>query len=176
MTTNDNIAPISSAGELLAHAYQMELDAQERYDFLADQMETHNNTGLARLFRELSRIEGLHANDIAEQMKGMDIPEIRPVDFKFPGEESPEALDMGDMHYLMTPRQALQLALRAEQNAFAFFNHILKVTTDEEVKGFAAEFAEEEEEHVELVLRELSKYPESEERQREDLDPPVSPE
>lgn len=172
MNESNNPVEIETAGELLAHAYQMELDAQERYTFLADQMDQHNNTDLAKLFRELSRVEGLHAQDILEQMKGMDIPEIRPLEFKWPGQESPEALDMGEMHYMMTPRQALLLALEAEQNAHDFFMHLLRVTEDKDVRGFAEEFAEEEAEHVELVERELRKYPESRERQRDDLDPP----
>ncbi len=166
-------ADIASAGELLAHAYQMELDAQERYAFLAEQMDMHNNTELAKLFRELSRIEGLHAADILEQMPGMDVPEIKPLAFKWPGSESPEALDMGDMHYLMTPRQALQLALQAEQNAFEFFDRLLKTTDDAEVKRFAAEFAEEEQEHVELVIKELGKLPETDGPPPDDMDQAV---
>lgn len=173
MTSTDSTSAIATAGELLAHAYQMELEAQERYGYLAEQMEVHNNTDLARLFRELARVEGLHASDILEQMKGMDVPQIRPLDYRWPGSESPEALDMGEMHYMMTPRQALLLALKAEQNAFDFFDLLLKATGDPEIKNFAAEFAEEEQEHVELVLRELKKYPETDELPREDMDPPI---
>ncbi len=165
---------IETAGELLAHAYQMELEAEERYTYLAQQMELHNNADLAKLFRDLARVEGVHAGDILEQMKGMAVPEIALLDYKWSGNESPEALDMGDMHYLMTPRQALLLALKAEQNAFDFFNHLLRATSDNEVKRFAAEFAEEEQEHVELVQNELEKYPESDEPIRDDMDPPVS--
>ena len=176
MTSAEVDQVIATAGELLAHAYQMELEAQERYGYLAEQMEMHNNVDLAKLFRELARVEGLHANDILEQMKGMDIPQISPLDYKWAGSESPEALDMGDMHYLMTPRQALLLALKAEKNAFEFFDHLLKATSDPEVRRFAAEFAEEEQEHVELVLEQLKKYPETDESPRDDLDPPVSQE
>lgn len=165
---------IETAGELLAHAYQMEVEAEERYTYLAQQMELHNNTDLAKLFRDLARIEGLHARDILEQMKNIEVPEIRPLEFSWPDNESPEALDLGDMHYLMTPRQALLLALKAEQNAFEFFSHIVRATGDADVKRFAAEFAEEEQEHVELVQRELVKYPESDSSPRDDMDPPVS--
>lgn len=176
MTSAETTAAIETAGELLAHAYEMELEAQERYGYLAEQMEAHNNIDLAKLFRELARVEGLHASEILEQMKGMDVPHIRPLDYKWPGTESPEALDMGDMHYMMTPRQALLLALKAEQNAFDFFDHLLKATGDPEIKRFAAEFAEEEQEHVELVLKELNKYPKTNELPREDMDPAISQE
>ncbi len=173
MTGERSAAAIGSAGELLAHAHQMELEAQERYNYLAEQMDLHNNTELAGLFRELSRVEGLHADDILRQMKDMEVPEIGSLDYKWSGDEGPESLDLGDMHYLMTPRQALLLALKAEQNAFDFFNQLLQSTSDDAVKRFAAEFAEEEQEHVELVQKELKKYPESEQTVRDDLDPPV---
>lgn len=173
MTGARTDAVIDSAGELLAHAHHMELEAQERYKYLAAQMDAHNNTELATLFHELARVEGLHAEDILQQMKDMDVPEIGPLDYKWSGSEGPETLDLGDLHYLMTPRQALLLALNAEQNAFNFFNHLLQSTGDDAVKRFAAEFAEEEQEHVELVRNTLKKYPESEHALRDDLDPPI---
>lgn len=176
MTRDVPAKVIETAGELLAHAYQMELEAQERYNYLADQMDMHNNLDLAKLFRELARVEGIHASDILEQMKTMQVPQISPLNYKWSGIESPEAIDMGDMHYLMTPRQALLLALKAEQNAFEFFDYLLKSTDDQEIRHFTAEFAEEEQEHVELVLKELKKYPESGERTREDMDPPTQQE
>ncbi len=164
---------IESAGELLAHAYQMELEAQERYELLAEQMKVHNNTDLAQLFAKLAVVEGIHAKDILEQMQGMDIPEIAPDDLKWHGQESPEALDLGDMDYLMTPRKALLLALKAEENAYEFFARLLRSTKDPEIKRFAAEFAEEEEEHVVMVEKELLKYPPSSERIQDDMDDAV---
>ncbi len=173
MTGAQGDAGIDTVGKLLAHAYQMELEAQERYAYLADQMDLHNNAALAGLFRELSRIEGLHAADIREQMQGMEVPEIGQLDYQWSGSEGPETLDFGDMDYLMTSREALLLALKAEENAFEFFNTLLQSTDDEDVKRFASEFAEEEQEHVELVLKELAKYPEPEGPPRDDLDPPM---
>ncbi len=163
-------AKIETAGELLAHAYQMEMEAQERYKQLAQQMKVHNNTDLAKLFENLAVVEGVHAKEILEQMTGMDIPHIDPLDMKWKGLESPEALDFGDMHYTMTPREALLLALKAEENAFEFFHHLLKSTTDPDIIHFASEFAEEEEEHVVMVKKELEKYPDTENSKLDDMD------
>jgi rubrerythrin len=171
MTVAQPTAAIETAGELLTHAYQMELEAQERYGYLAEQMDVHNNVELAKLFRELARVEGLHASDILERLMGMNLPQIGPLEYKWPGGESPEALDMGEMHYMMTPREALMLALMAEQNAFEFFDRLVRTSPDEDIKRFAVEFAQEEQEHVELVLGELKKYPETGEPPREDMDP-----
>ena len=165
---------IKSVAELLAHAYQMEREAQERYEFLADQMELHNNRKLVKLFRKLAWVEGLHATEILAQMSDMEIPHINELDFKWSTAESPEAIDMADIHYMLTERQALLLALRAEENAARFFSDLLAATTDPEVKRFATEFAEEEQEHVELIHGELKKYPQIEEPPHDDMDPPVA--
>ena len=49
---------IASLADLFAVAYQIEADAVERYNLLADQMETHNNPELVAVFRDLARAEG----------------------------------------------------------------------------------------------------------------------
>lgn len=165
---------VGTAAELLVYAHQMELEAQERYTDLADQMDTHNNDDLAKVFRMLAWVEGLHAREIKNRMKGMEVPKIGSLDFNWPNQESPEALDLGDMHYMMTPRQALLLALRAEQDAAAFFTGLRDGADDPTVKALAREFAEEESEHVELVLKELEKYPDTGATPIDDMDPPIA--
>lgn len=161
---------MTTKNELLAHALQMEQEAEERYRFLSDLMKQHNNMDLAKLFTKLSWIEGLHAKEIAEQMAGSDVPELMHHEFKWVSGESPEALDLGEVDYLMTPRQALDLAHKAEVNACRFFCEIRDTTADPEIKELATEYAEEEAEHVELIEAELKKYPESEYPWRDDMD------
>ena len=39
-------------------------DAVDRYKLLADQMETHNNPELVKIFRDLARAEGIHGEEI----------------------------------------------------------------------------------------------------------------
>jgi hypothetical protein len=46
---------IDSLPELLAHALAMETEAAERYEELADQMETHRKAGVAAIFRRLEK-------------------------------------------------------------------------------------------------------------------------
>ena len=65
--TADN--PVASAAELLAHAHKIEADAAEHYGLLAEQMETHNNPEVAKLFRKLEWVEGLHADKILARLK-----------------------------------------------------------------------------------------------------------
>ena len=168
-------APLATTAELLAHAFLVETEASERYGLLADQMETHNNPEVAALFRKLERIEGLHADKIRARAGETPLPTIKPWESKWPGPESPEAVDLGEAHYLMTPWQALQMALKAEKNAFAFFDAMARTATDPEIKDLATEFAEEELEHVHLVLEELKKHPPPDTDWSHDPDPARSP-
>ena len=164
---------IESEGELLAHAHAIEQDALERYRMLADQMDTHNNPVLAELFRELASHEEKHAAEILERAEGIALPVLKSSDFKWPGSESPESAELDQAHYKMTPWHALQMALRAERRAFAFFDHVVRTARDPGLKAWAEEFREEEAEHVELVEQLLEKFPEPEPGWDQDDDLPA---
>jgi rubrerythrin len=74
----------------------------------------------------------------------------------------------------MTPWHALQIALAGEQRALEFFTGIVETAKDEKIRHMAAEFVEEEAEHVNLVHRLLRKYPAPAGSWSEDPDPPVA--
>lgn len=167
---------ISSLADLFAVAFQIEADAVDRYDLLAAQMETYNNPELAAVFRDLSRAEGLHRDEIRRLAGDIDVVAHARRMAKWKRGESPEEADLGAAHYLMTPWHALQMALAGEQRALAFFTSIVDTTQDPEVKKMAAEFVEEEAEHVNLVQRLLRKYPRPPESWSQDPDPPTSQE
>lgn len=167
---------ITSLADLFAVAFQIEADAVVRYDLLAGQMETHNNPELAAVFRDLSRAEALHRDEIRRLAGDIDVVEHANRMAKWKRGDSPEEVDLGSAHYLMTPWHALQLALAGEQRALAFFTSIVESTQDAEVKKMAAEFVEEEAEHVNLVQRLLRKHPRPSESWSQDSDPPVSQE
>ncbi len=104
----------------MKQAYAMELEAATRYAEFADQMEVANNREVAELFRKLAGIEKLHATKILEQM-GWKTPPTDLAPFRWEGLEGPETGEHNDLHYLMQPYHALQIALRNEQHA-AFFH------------------------------------------------------
>jgi rubrerythrin len=166
---------ISSLNDLLAVAYQIESDAVERYNVLADQMETHNNPELVKIFRDLARAEGLHGEEIRRLAGDFDVVNHAHQIAEFE-RESPEEAALDSAHYMMTPWHALQLSLAGEKRALAYFSLIVETATDPKVKEMAAELVEEEAEHVNLVNRLLSKYPPPPDSWADDLDPPVSPE
>ena len=167
---------ISNLNDLLAVAYQIEIDAVDRYNVLADQMETHNNPELVKVFRDLARAEGIHGEEIRRLAGDFDVVAHARKIAKFERSESPEEADLGSAHYLMTPWHALQLSLKGEERALAYFTSIVETAKDPKVKALAAELVEEETEHVNLVHRLLLRHPKPSDTWADDLDPPVSQE
>jgi rubrerythrin len=162
---------VLSLADLLAVAYRIEADAVERYEVLAAQMETHNNPELVAVFRDLARAEGIHRDEIRRLAGGMDVVSRQAA--RWSRGESPEEVDLGKAHYLMTPWHALDLALAGEKRALAFFASIVKTATDPGIRKMAEEFAEEENEHVNLVHRLMQKYLLPAHAWSDDLDPPI---
>lgn len=167
---------VSNLNDLLAVAYQIEIDAVERYKLLADQMETHNNPDLVKVFRDLARAEGIHGEEIRRLAGDFDVAAHALQIARFKSSESPEEVDLAGAHYLMKPWHALQLALKGEERALAYFTSIVEAAKDPKVKAMAAELVEEEAEHVNLVHKLLRRYPKPPEGWADDLDPPVSQE
>ncbi len=165
---------VSSPADLLAIAYRIEADAVQRYALLADQMEIHNNPELVKVFRDLARAEGIHAEEIRKQAGDIDLIARAEHLGRWQKGESPEEVDLGSAHYLMTPWHALELALAGEKRALAFFTSITETAKDLKIKEMASEFVEEESEHVNLVYRLMRKYPKPADTWAQDLDPPVS--
>jgi len=173
MSKTPSERPITSVTDLLALAYQIEADAVQRYTELAEQMETHNNQELVTVFRDLAKAEGIHAEEIRKMTGDIDLAAQAQRLARWKKGGSPEEADLGAVHYLMTPWHALQLALTGEKQALAFFTSILDSANDAKIKERAAEFVEEEAEHVNLVHRLLRKYPKPSDAWAEDDDPPT---
>jgi rubrerythrin len=173
MSKTPSERPIANIADLLALAYQIEADAVQRYTDLAEQMETHNNQELVKVFRDLARAEGIHAEEIRKLAGDIDLVAQAQRLARWKKGGSPEEADLGAAHYLMTPWHALQLALTGEKRALDFFKSVVASTKDAKIKEMAAEFVEEEAEHVNLVYRLLRKYPQPTDTWSEDDDPPM---
>ena len=163
---------VASSADFMAHAYAMEAEAAERYAEFADSMEVHNNREVAELFRKLARIEQRHADQILEQMGWKQSP-ISTANVRWEGMEGPETADPTELHYLMQPYHALQIALLNETRARDFFAHLAKVTKDKGVRAGALEMEEEEAEHVRLIEEWLKRTPKPDANWQADPDPPV---
>lgn len=167
---------INSLADLFAVAYRIEADAVARYDLLADQMESHNNPDLVAVFRDLSRAEAIHRDEIRRLAGDIDVATHAQRLPRWDRGDGPEEADLGGTHYLMTPWHALRLALAGEERALEFFTSVAAIAKDAEIKKLAEEFVEEEAEHVNLVHRLLRKYEQPSESWAADPDPPMAQE
>lgn len=165
---------IDTLEEFLVHAMELEEASQEHYEELADSMEVHNNLAVAELFRKLANYSRLHAQEVHEKAKDLELPQIPPWDFKWKCPTAPEAFCMEDANYLMTTSQALEVALFNEVLGRDFYQEVADNSPDEAVRKLALEMVEEENWHVEM-LREWQQGIETQQPQ-EDLDPPNIPE
>jgi rubrerythrin len=160
---------MTSYADFMARAYAMELEAQERYQQFADQLETHNNAEVAQVFRKLAEIEGLHAKKILGQMRWPALPALPPA-YAWDG-EAPETAPFESVHYLMQPYHALDIALRGELRAQQYFEAIARETQSAQVRASASELAAEEREHVELIRSWMKRVPQPAPEWDHDPDP-----
>lgn len=169
------MSPHDDLGTFLAHAVVLEDEAATRYDELADAMEVHNNPEVEKLFRQMAKYSRLHRSEAIEHARNHagGLPDLKPWEFEWPGDESPESGRLESSHYLMTPYHALELALAAEHSARDFYASVAASAKDSGIRELAEEFTAEESEHAEAIGKWLEQYPEPPEGWDEDLDPPV---
>lgn len=172
--TSDHISSHFTMAELLVHALVIELEAVQSYLDLAAQMQESGNDTVAKLFAKMAEYEQEHADKIREQAGDTKLPELAPWEYRWPGLEAPENIDLAGVHYLMTPYQALKLALENELSALAFFEDIAGSNSDKRVRSLAEEFAEDERQHVAWMEDWLGKYPPPDADWDYDPDPPAA--
>ena len=160
----------------LAYSVALEEEAADRHDELADMMDVHNNPDVAETFRKLAHYSRLHAQEIRDHSRGASLPVIAPWDFGWEGMEGPETASIDDVNYLMSRFNALKIAMGNEQRAHDFYYSISQDSPDKDVRALAAEFADEEKEHLELLEKWLAKVPDSPGGEAFDPDPPHMPE
>jgi rubrerythrin len=159
--------------EFMAQALLMEREAVERYTEFADSLEAHNNNEVAALFRTMAGYESKHAEQIMAQMGWSKDPTPPTQLMHWPGlDAGPETVDIDQVHYLMQPWHALQLALAAEKRAEAFFAVIAKMAVSEPIRQAALQLRAEEAEHVALVQGWIAKTPPPDQDWAVDPDPP----
>jgi rubrerythrin len=158
--------------ELMAQALAMETEAAQRYDDFADAMEIHNNLEVAALFRKMAGIERKHAAQIMAEMGWKAMPALPRGRPSWEGFEAPETTPADEVHYLMQPYHALQIALSNEQRAERFFARLVRAAAQESVRQAARELQAEEIEHVALVKAWMKKVPRPDRNWANDPDPP----
>jgi len=156
MTTNK---AIGSVPELYAHALAIEREAAARYLEFAERMADEGSDHVATLFRSLARFEAGHVAQLEEATRDMTLPEIPAGQYAWLDAGAPETAAHDLVFRLMTPHDALEIALTAEQRARQFFDQVYENSDNEQLRELALDMAREEDDHVAWVERALAANP-----------------
>lgn len=136
-------------------AILIEEEAQERYEELTHQMSVHRAHQVAGFFLFMARNEARHGDALRRRRSQLfgSAPSGVARSMLF----DVEAPDYDDVRAFMTPRQGLDVALRAEAKAHAFFVEALPGIRDPDVRALFEELRDEEIEHQALVRGEIGR-------------------
>lgn len=162
--------------DFLAHALLLEQESGDRMEELADVMEVHHDSKSEALLRQLAHYSRKHADEVRDLTKDYQLSALQPWSVDWGDPESPETVPFDDLDYLMTETQILQVALESEVRGQRYYASVAVGAGNAEVKRLAAQFAEEEAEHVELIRRWIVTLSEQTINPIDDLDPPHQPE
>jgi len=160
----------------LAHSVELEAEARERYGELADAMSAHHNEAVSQFFQRMAREAEQHLAEVADLAKDMELPQLNAWEFNWPEAEPPETTSYEAMHYRMSLRQAISLALENERAAERFYRGMADSSDDTDTARIAGQFADEELAHAAELQRLLEELPENGANLREEDDEPHMPE
>ena len=162
--------------QFLAHSVELESEARERYLELADAMTGHHNRAVADFFARMAREAELHLAEVSQLAAGITLPQLKAWEFDWPEAEPPETASYEAVHYRMSLRQAITLALANERAAEQFYREAANSSSDSHTAAIANDFANEELSHAAELERMLADLPENSAHHREEDDEPHMPE
>ena len=149
------LEPIGSVEEFYAHALAIEREAAKCYREFQAHFADHGEEVLAGLCGNLARFEQDHCELLRERSKALKLPELAADRYRWLDSGPPELVEHELIFRVATPRQLLEIALKAERSARRFFEWVAGTTADGEIHKLAEEMAREESEHVQWVTRAL---------------------
>jgi len=150
---------VGSVSALYAHAMLIEHEAVERYREFASHMTEHGNDILAELFGQLANFEAEHAFHLAKKTAGMALPKLAAGEYAWLDQDAPVPEAHAFVLRMLTPRLALEIALRAEERAKAFFEKVLAESSDAGIRELAFDMARDGESHIAWVNDALARVP-----------------
>ena len=144
------LRPIATAEELMDVAVGIEHEAALRYEQLAAMVARQGKPELATLFERLAELEKEHEDELTRwaERDGLRAPQSPGFSWRMP-----ETFDPADGGPASGPYEALAVAVRNEERAFAFYTYVAASALTEEVRRRAEGLAREELEHVGLLRR-----------------------
>ena len=139
---------MKSVEQFLAYAIKLEEEATLRFAELADAMQGYGNRDVGSLFRRLSDYSRLHLADARARSGFRDMPVMLPDAYQWPDLESPESAAIWAADPFLAKNEALEIALASETAGYEFYKSVRDSADDPEIRILAAEFVDEEAEHV----------------------------
>lgn len=142
--------------EMFALADAMEQEAARKYDELANAMAEQGRRDLAVVFADLSQAEKEHVESVGRwsQSRTGKAPDASLVRWQAPETFDAEATAEIKASRLLTPYQALAMAVQNEERAFAFWSYMAAFAENPEIKSASETMAREELGHVATLRRE----------------------
>jgi rubrerythrin len=162
--------------EFFAHSLELESEARDRYEELADSMAQHHSDQVAQFFQRMAQEASQHLAEVTDLAKDLELPQLKAWEFEWPEAEPPETASYEAMHYRMSLRQAMLLALENERAAERYYRHVADNSGDDETAQIAGQFADDELSHAAALERLLQELPENGANIREEDDDPHMPE
>ena len=154
-------------------AILIEQEAMERDEELPAVMREHRTEDAASFFHFMAKAEAKHGADLLTERTKLFGRTTRRVDRSLLWDV--EAPGYETVHDFMTLREALKVAMDAEEKAYDFFDRALKLPLSSPVKKLFEELRQEEVAHQDMVKGELAKAPPDEGAKPEDFaDEPVA--
>ncbi|MBK6981967.1 MAG: ferritin family protein [Betaproteobacteria bacterium] len=149
------LEPIGSVEEFYAHALAIERESARCYREFQEHFTDRGEEVLAGLCGNFAHFEEDHHQLLLDRSAHLALPELPPERYCWMESGPPECADHDLVYRVATPRQLLEIALKAERNARRFFEWVAGTTASDEVHALADEMAREEAEHVQWVTRAL---------------------
>ncbi len=149
---------IDSVEAFLALSMLLEFESADRLRELSACMREHHAEELAQLLDKLAGYSDKHGAEIQELSDGHVLPDLATMGVSWEGLEGPETTVYELINPDMQPYDVLQIALRNEIKGQDFYTQISLHSPDAEVRKLAADFADEENEHVMLMQQWIDSY------------------
>jgi len=146
----------------------IEVEAFQRYMLFAEQLGQRDPGDAGSVFQSMANNEKKHGEQLAKRRQALygNAPPAVKLDDLF----DVEAPDVGLPRWAISPRKAFEVALGAEQKAFAFYDQALPCVKEPEVRALFEELRDEEVEHIHMVEAIIAKLPPEAAIDLEDLD------
>lgn len=153
-------------------AILMEAEAKQRYLDFSKLVGGRYPGDAADVFKLMASYEEKHGAQLSARRRSLfqDAPSRVRAEML----DDLEAPDRGEPRVFMSPRDAVEVAIRSEEKAWAFFDEALRQVKDPDVRALFTELRAEEADHKKLLAARLASLPKGPDLTEEEADAPGS--